>query len=606
MTGFNYFAVTVLVSTLAVSSFAITKEELSPETQKLLPTGKAVVLQLKDGNRIEGVVVSETADKLLVKQSQETISFTMEILRTQIEKMELTDMADILAREFAKRDLNSQTNFPVEYYTESIRLLDEFLQKCGKHEAAEQVRTKKDDFAKELVLVEDGKEKIQGVWYGPVAAAVRNFNVISEQLERARSKYPSIDQLKYQANPKIKKQYDDFENKRRDIARKLPKIVSERIPRLIASQKLDYAVNEVTAFLIFWINTVMQSEQGKRGAGGVKDVFASMDFDYITRMQRQIVEASVKAAGSGAIAGADTDKEMASLPGGYLLLGDETAKPGDNNFPMRIVKINPFLMDKREVTNKEYREFVEHVKNTGDSSMEHPLTPPLKDHTPDGWKFSELSGNDQPVVGVDWFDAYAYAKWKGKRLPTETEWEYAARSSDGRRYPWGSDNSALMFVNYQGGRSRLAAQQDIFHPKQAPRQSLVDKIKGREPPKPAPTKFQVMTWPADKQLPLEVLPEDFQSTLKETSPFGLLHMPGNAAEWVFDYYDSGYYRILPLENPQGPEKGGEHVFRGGSFLSQNENELLAARRGYGVKRPQIRGRPFIGFRCAGSATGPSQ
>ena len=599
---FRLFTVSLLAAALAVSSFAITQEELSPEAQKLLPKGKLVILQLKGGRRIDGTVVSETADRLIVMQSQGNISSSTEILRAEIEKMEVKDMADLLAKAFAKRELDPKKSFPPEYYTESIKLFDEFLQKCGKHEAAKQVRAKREEFAKELALVEDGKEKIQGVWYGPVAAAVMNFDAISEILEKAKAKYPGIDQASYPANPKAKKQYDDFENKRRELVRKLPRIVSERIPRLIASQNLDYAVTEVTAFLNFWIHTVMESEQGKPGAGGMKEVFESMDFGYIMRMQRQIVEAYVKSAGTGLVAGAAANNEMTPLPGGYFLIGDEEAKPDDDNFPMHIVKISPFLMDKREVTNKEYREFVEHVKKTGDSSMEHPLAPPLKDHTPDGWKSGELSGDDQPVVGVDWFDAYAYSKWKGKRLPTEAEWEYAARSSDGRRYPWGADNTALMFVNYQGGRSRLAAQLDLLHPKQVPQQSLADKLKRREPPKPEPTKLPDVTWPAANPLPPEAIPADFKSTLRDTSPFGLLHLPGNAAEWVFDYYDPTYYRMLPLEKPEGPEKGDEHVFRGGSFLSQNENELLAVRRGHGAKRPQINGRPFIGFRCAKSVT----
>ncbi len=597
MTGLRLFAFGILVATLAVPSFAVKLEELSPEAQKLLPKENLVVLQLKDGRRVEGVVVSETADKIVLKQSQGNISSEMEFLRAQVEKKESKDMADLLATDFAKRNLDPQKSFPAEYYAESIRLFDEFIQKCGKHPDAGQIRAKKEEFAKEFVIVEDGKEKIQGVWYGPVSAAIKNFDLISEQMEKGRSKYHGIDQLNYKANPKAKKQYDDLEIKRRETVRKLPKIVSERIPRLIAGQKLDYAAAEVTAFLNFWINRVMESEKGS-----LKDVFESMDFSYITRMERQIVETSVKAADGKAVASIPADNEMASLPGGYFLFGDEGARPGDDNFPMRIVKINPFLMDKREVNNKEYRAFVEHVKSTGDSSMEHPLAPPLKDHTPDGWKFRELGGDDQPVVGVDWFDAYAYAKWKGKRLPTEAEWEYAARSSDGRRFPWDADNSAQMFVNFSGGRSRLAAQIDILHPKQAPKQSLVDKMKGVEPPKPEPTRLPDVTWPADKPLPPQAAPADFQATLRKTSPFDLLHVPGNAAEWVSDYYDARYYRVLPLDNPQGPEKAEEHVFRGGSFMSQNENDLLAVKRAHGAKRPQAGGRPFIGFRCAKSVT----
>jgi formylglycine-generating enzyme required for sulfatase activity len=292
---------------------------------------------------------------------------------------------------------------------------------------------------------------------------------------------------------------------------------------------------------------------------------------------------------------------MAFIPGGYFLMGDEDAKPGNDSFPMRIIRLDPYLIDKVEVTNKAYREFVDYAKSTGDSSMEHPDAPPLKDHTPAGWSQASFAGDDQPVVGVDWFDAYAYAKWRGKRLPTEAEWEMAARSRDGRVWPWDKDPVAPTFVNTPKGRILLAEEIDLENPKPRRKQTMMEKVKGIEPPAPPKTKLPTKTWPVDSPIPPQADMDDFADMITPTSPYGLMHLPGNAAEWVSDYYSPRAYYDAPLQNPTGAEDGSDHVFRGGNFTSRTQDELKTFVRSKGTGRLKSRSRlPYVGFRCAKS------
>jgi len=98
-----------------------------------------------------------------------------------------------------------------------------------------------------------------------------------------------------------------------------------------------------------------------------------------------------------------------------------------------------FYISKTEVTNAEYAEFLRAVAEKGDALWTHPLQPRNKSHKPLEWETRGENAPREPVVGVDWFDAYAFAQWKGGRLPTEEEWERAARGDDGRRYPWGEE-----------------------------------------------------------------------------------------------------------------------------------------------------------------------
>jgi sulfatase modifying factor 1 len=173
------------------------------------------------------------------------------------------------------------------------------------------------------------------------------------------------------------------------------------------------------------------------------------------------------------------DTEMVFIPAGEFLFGEELKK----------VHLPAFYIDRYEVSQAQYGVFLEYIRRTNDHSKCHPSEPPGKDHTPLVWGQPSLSAPNFPVVGVDYWDAYAYASWVGKRLPTELEWEKAARGTDGRLYPWGN--------TWDPSRCNWG---------------------------PAPGLVRTL-------VPVDSMPEG-------QSPYGCFHMLGNAAEWTDSVVDS--------------------------------------------------------------------
>ena len=215
-----------------------------------------------------------------------------------------------------------------------------------------------------------------------------------------------------------------------------------------------------------------------------------------------------------------------------------------NESPEHKVRLGAYLMDQYEVTIERYAKFME--------GAGHPA-PPLWDEE------AVTSAGDRPVVGVDWADAAAYCKWAGKRLPTEAEWEKAARGTDGRRYPWGEMQPFVDIANYNRGLWVSYAVTLV---------PVTSGIKGMS----------------------------IRHGLKEggKSPYGLFHMAGNAAEWVNDWYDREYYKGSPKENPKGPAESEKKVLRGGSWGDPPRNIRVTARFS---ATPDYRDQS-IGFRCA--------
>ncbi len=605
------------------------RSDLSAEAQALIPEGKSVVVTLKDGQTLQGTIALDTPDKIMLKvRKSKTISESKTILRSDIQKMETADLPALFAAKLLELPWDEKQTLPRGELTRRLRLFDEFLDKCKGTDAYEEVRAMREAYAAEAQRLESGMEKIEGEWFPPVAAAIRKFDLDSKLIEELKARKDAT------TNEKVRQAIEKLIERRRATARQVPRVMQDRIPVLLAERKFDEAVSETTAFLHFWIDQVVSSE------GPAREVLKEMDFDYILRLQTRIVE-TYRAAGLGQEIPPSTPKvdNMVYIPGGYFLMGKKGDDPNQPTFPLHIVYVSPFLIDKYEVCNEDYRRFVEEVKRTGESWMEHPDAPPLKKHEPEGWKFPHLSRPKQPVVGVDWYDAFAYARWvlgkkrflEGdmKRLPTEAEWERAARGPDGRTYPWGEEDPEKVPVNWPAGRKFLAAEMDRQNPpkRPEPEQGGCVCVKQEVPPPPPPTSLPSETWDVDQLLPEKALQamrnEVFEWKTNYVSPYGLYHMAGNAAEWVHDWYDETYYRRSPVRDPQGPERekqtrpkrgGGRipmgHVYRGGSYLSGNKEELATYWRGAspdpGTRAGcQVDGRgqlvnPFIGFRCAKS------
>ena len=235
---------------------------------------------------------------------------------------------------------------------------------------------------------------------------------------------------------------------------------------------------------------------------------------------------------------------MVTIPAGEFLMGNPEGKGRADEWPQRSVYLDAFAIDQVEVTNERYMAF---VTTTGHRTPPNPYgTGPL----------SSIKGIEQlPVVQTTWYDAKAYCSWAKKRLPTEAEWEKAARGTDGRLFPWGNEPATLKRANFD-----------------------------RE-------------WEDEKTLyPVGSLPDG-------DSPYGVKDMAGNAREWVSDWYDPDYYKHAPNLNPQGPDKKGVvRSIRGGSWHSPVA-DITTSARGRGGFALQTHG---TGFRCARGLDGEIQ
>jgi len=218
--------------------------------------------------------------------------------------------------------------------------------------------------------------------------------------------------------------------------------------------------------------------------------------------------------------------EMLYVPAGRFTMG---SSGGDANAPNHTVNLNAYWIYKHDVTVAEYKAF---CQATGRAMADAPSW---------GWQ------DEHPVVNVTWDDAAAYAAWAGVSLPTEAQWEKAARGIDGRVYPWGNHWDPSRCVN-----------------------SVAGSIQSTKP---------------------------VGSCLSGASPYGCLDVAGNVWEWCSDWYDDNYYKSSPASDPAGPVSGSARVLRGGSWYDVSEDYFRCADRFY--SGPAFRFN-YGGFRCAGT------
>ncbi|NQT92342.1 MAG: SUMF1/EgtB/PvdO family nonheme iron enzyme [Lentisphaerae bacterium] len=610
----------VLILMLAIPASAVNAleyEDLSEGAKELLPEGHMVEVVNSDGTRLRGSVVSETADDITVKVRRSgSMTMSRTFQKKAVRSIRRLDLVSMFGAKLLEFEIDEKASLPAEEYRRILSVMSEYLEKCKGDRQYRKVRERFVLFGAESKRVEGAMEKLGGEWFTPVKAAVRKFEVYSEQMQALAAR------ADFRSNEKVIRYYERVTEQRREAARALPRLMQTRIPKLLQDKNFKESIEETVAFLQFWIDKVIRSE------GDMREVIGEMDFDYILRMEKRIME-MYRAEGLGRETPASTrpPKDMVYIPGGYFLMGETGEDPLQDDFPLHIVFVSPFVIDRYEVTNKDYRKFVDHVKKTGDYTMAHPDAPPLKEHEADGWNDGSLNGDRQPVVGVDWYDAYAYAEWIGKRLPTEAEWEKAARGADGRPYPWGAEHPGKFNVNWTESRAFLAGEMDRQNPPKAPDAGFgCGCVEEAEPP--PPTRLPAKTWQVDKSLPdtarRAMEAELFEWDKEYNSPYGLLHMAGNAAEWVSDHYEEEHYGMSDVYDPQGPadprartaaanksrrgyfykrHRKHLHVFRGGSYLSSDVTELTTFRRRYPsgkVMEAGTIGRPCIGFRCAKS------
>lgn len=234
-----------------------------------------------------------------------------------------------------------------------------------------------------------------------------------------------------------------------------------------------------------------------------------------------------------ALAGPQSGTTMTWVDGSrlaYVAAGDFIMGMGINNVPQKTITLDGYWVDTTDVTNKMY----------GQCVASGNCAPPAQEiGTP---VYTNADYGDYPVVGVTWDMAANYCKWAQGSLPTEAQWEKAARGSNSNVYPWGNATPGCDLLNFLGCLGHTNSVSD---------------------------------YPAGR------------------SPYGLLDMEGNVFQWVNDFYDEHAYDSMPAQNPTGPASGQQHVIRGASFES-DASQTLSATRHFGD--PAYHSRD-LGFRC---------
>ena len=229
--------------------------------------------------------------------------------------------------------------------------------------------------------------------------------------------------------------------------------------------------------------------------------------------------------------------EMIVIPAGEFIMGSALGEGRSDERPQRKVYLDAYAIDVTETTNERYLNFIHSTRRKEPAN-------PYSDK-----KLSEDPNiGNLPVVQITWYDAVDYCRWVGKRLPTEAEWEKAARGTKGFIFPWGSSS-----------------------------------------PKPKEVNFE-RTWEGTDTL------WPVGSVNQNSSPYGVKDMAGNVREWTNDWYAADYYSMGINKNPKGPITGILKVIKDGSWHSF-KSDIRSASRGKGGFALKTDG---IGFRCTKS------
>ena len=231
---------------------------------------------------------------------------------------------------------------------------------------------------------------------------------------------------------------------------------------------------------------------------------------------------------------------MVLIPAGEFMMGcNEENFCGVNEYPYHRVYLDDFYIDKHEVTVEQYGQCVQAGKCRKSGSK--------RDKECCNQRYPDRGNH--PINCIDWQQARKYCQWAGKRLPTEAEWEKAARGTDGRKYPWGDQTASCDYaVMYEKGNGDGCGRNS--------------------------------TWPVG-------------SRPAGASPYGVMDMVGNVWEWVADWYDENYYSKSPPSNPQGPSSGEYPIQRGGSWKGTH----VSLRAGFRYDLNPIARSCYGGVRC---------
>ncbi|WP_443147646.1 SUMF1/EgtB/PvdO family nonheme iron enzyme [Nitrospira sp.] len=339
-----------------------------------------------------------------------------------------------------------------------------------------------------------------------------------------------------------------------------PGTISASTPSPPSPSAIEPSSNENSGFFGFFKN-MFQNDSSSPPAASDQPNVSQPEPILEARLHQQDLPGAVESALSG-----NDDVPMILIPAGEFRMGSTENQISSllkdfegiqfNAFqaeiPQRQISLKAYYLDQYEVSYRHYRAFLE---STGRAA-------------PAFWENERFHKPDHPVLGVTWYDATAYCTWAGKRLPTEAEWEYAARGPQGYAYPWGNswDPQRTNTASYWAGKnfSSMAKWGEWM-------QTALDRGKAG---------------------PLEV-----GTFSNGVSPFDIHDMAGNISEWVFDWYTPYENQPTLIHNPNGADSGTMKVHRGGSWSVSS----IFARSTYRARENPEKRSPYIGIRCAKSS-----